>query len=426
MRNWDLESLHKHIHGFDSLSSQQQKTLLEKMNLSFPCAIFKSQIEKRRNALLNMAKSREMLRDASQCFPHFIKINKIKRTIDALRGFAVVFTAGGEGERLRLSLLKQGISPSILKDFTKATYPVPGFPDNSGTLQINLTMISHLCSESGIDIPVIVTTGPENSVTARVIPEILKANNNFGLRNIITVQQDERIHFTNDEKAAFIITDDGSPQPVTQPDETGGPLMKLKQTSESSGVSPLEWLEKLGCRKIIVVQATALYHQSLLPAMASALEGHDCLGVGILRKEFPEKDPFGTFVTLTRNDHDSTIILEQEVRNEETRQIKDNSGEYYLPFNTGFYAFDSELLKKSDLPDYATPPKEILPELPRSPKIGYAATDIFPLAGNPVILTVEPNMYRVLKTVEDLSLLSKAGREFGLDKLWSKVPDNQG
>ena len=78
MRNWDLESLHKHIHGFDSLSSQQQKTLLEKLNLNFPCAIFKSQIEKRRNALLNMAKSREMLRDASQCFPHFIKINKIK------------------------------------------------------------------------------------------------------------------------------------------------------------------------------------------------------------------------------------------------------------------------------------------------------------------------------------------------------------
>ena len=112
-------------------------------------------------------------------------------------------------------------------------------------------------------------------------------------------------------------------------------------------------------------------------------------------------------MTLTRNDHDSTIILEQEVRNEETRQIKDNSGEYYLPFNTGFYAFDSELLKKSDLPDYATPPKEILPELPRSPKIGYAATDIFPLAGNPVILTVEPNMYRVLKTVEDLSLYLK-------------------
>jgi hypothetical protein len=112
-------------------------------------------------------------------------------------------------------------------------------------------MISHLCSESGIDIPVIVTTGPENSVTARVIPEILKANNNFGLRNIITVQQDERIHFTNDEKAAFIITDEGSPQPVTQPDETGGPLMKLKQTSVIFRRIPLEWLENLAAGKLL-------------------------------------------------------------------------------------------------------------------------------------------------------------------------------
>jgi len=66
------------------------------------------------------------------------------------------------------------------------------------------------------------------------------------------------------------------------------------------------------------------------------------------------------------------------------------------------------------LPDYATPPKEILPEIERSPKIGYAATDLLPLALNPVILTVSPDTYAVIKTADDLETLSEAAHRFGL------------
>ncbi|NLG17998.1 MAG: hypothetical protein GX556_11765 [Fibrobacter sp.] len=417
MRLWDLANLSNSIHSFESLTGPQQKIIIDSMNRNFSPDIFKSQLEKKHRAIENMSSSRGLLSNMTQKFPSFIKSSSIKATPASLKGYALVFTAGGEGERLRLSLIKQGIPPLKLVNFTKATYPVPGFPKESGPLQINLTMVANLCRESKIDIPVIVTTGPENSTTARVIPEILRENNNFGLRHLITVAQEKRIHFTSDEKAAYVINDKGMPQIITQPDETGGPLMKLKQSQGQKEGSALDWLESLGCRKIIVVQATALYHQNLLPVMAEALNRHDCLGVGIMRKEFPEKDPFGTFVTIVKDTKESTVILEQDVRNEKTRQLKDSSGEYHLPLNTGFYAFDSALLKKSDLPDYATPPKEVLPDLPRSPKIGYAATDIFPMAANPLILTIEPDMFGVLKTVDDLKRLSKIGKDFGLDRI---------
>ncbi|MDO5576515.1 MAG: hypothetical protein Q4F84_05500, partial [Fibrobacter sp.] len=308
---------------------------------------------------------------------------------------------------------------SKLVDFTKATFPLPDFFENFGTLQVNLAMISDFCKSSGYDIPVVITTGPKDSVTERVIPGIIRKFNNFGLKHIRVISQDERLHFTNDGTIAFTI-ENGKPVPVTQPDETGGPLMKLKQPSGENNESILDWFETLGCDKTIIVQATALYHQDLLPKIAEALGGHDCLGTGILRNDFPPKDPFGTFVTLKKGSCVSTQILEQDIRNETTRTIKDSSGKFFLPFNTGFYAFRNQLLKNNTLPDYATPPKEILPELPRSPKVGYAATDILPLANDPVILAVDESHFKVLKAAPDLEALSEFGKAFKLDSFCKK------
>lgn len=192
--------------------------------------------------------------------------------------------------------------------------------------------------------------------------------------------------------------------------------MKLKQKDENNE-SVFDWLTKLGCSRSIVVQATALYDMRLLPLMAEALKGHDCLGVGILRNSFPSNDPYGTFVTLSNSSKSTTMILEQDVRNDSTRELKDPTGKYYLPFNTGFYAFENSLLINNDLPHFATPPKEVLPGMNRSSKIGYAATDIIPIAGNPVILAIEPEMFGVLKTADDLQILSDIGKRYGLDKL---------
>jgi hypothetical protein len=52
--------------------------------------------------------------------------------------------------------------------------------------------------------------------------------------------------------------------------------------------------------------------------------------------------------------------------------------------------------------------------MPRSPKIGYAATDLLPLASNPAVLTVSPDSYAVIKNADDMKAVSAAAIRFGL------------
>ena len=416
MNNWTIDALKNVFYNWNSLDAAQAASLLEFMNARFPPPVFQEHLDKRRNAIKNALNSKRLLEGAAQCFPKVLSHQGLNRSFDSMRGFAVVFTAGGEGERLRLSLLNKGVSADNLRDFTKATYPLKDFFKGFGALQINLAMIRWICAGSGLDIPVIVTTGPQGSLTHRVIPKILKEHNNFGLANLRIVAQDERLHFTSEEQAAFQIID-GRPLPVTQPDETGGPLMKLKQKPNANEPSTLEWLASLGCSKLLIVQGTAIYEPAMLSLMACAAKEHDCVGVGIPRSSFDSKDPFGTFVTIQKDGREATCIIEQDIRNDATRSITDESSGAFLPFNTGFYALDRKLLEQRNLPDYATPPKEVLPDLPRSPKIGYAATDILPLAKRPLILTVKPDMYAVIKTAEDLETMSETAVRFGLREI---------
>ena len=100
--------------------------------------------------------------------------------------------------------------------------------------------------------------------------------------------------------------------------------------------------------------------------------------------------------------------------NHETLSLRDPETGNYLPLNTGFYVFSRSLLASCDLPDYATPPKEILPDMERAPKIGYAATDILSLAHNPAILTVSESSFGVIKNADDLDRLAAHGKKFGL------------
>lgn len=416
MKIWTTETLKKNFHNSESLDTAQTDSLIEYMNLNFQPLTFQEHLDKRNRAIENAKSAKHLLEGAVQSFPKVLSYRTLNAAFDSLKGFAVVFTAGGEGERLRLSLLNKGVSAENLRNFTKATYPLKNFFKDFGALQINLAMISWICSKAKVDIPVIVTTGPQGSLTHKVIPEVLKEHKNFGLKNLRVIGQDERLHFTLDSQAAFQIIE-GRPLPVTHPDETGGPLMKLKQKPDTNTQSALEWLASLGCAKILAVQGTAIYEPSMLSLMAAAAKEHDCVGVGIPRSAFEPKDPFGTFVTIEKNGGSATCIIEQDIRNDATRSVKDENSGAFLPFNTGFYAIDCKLLEEHDLPDYATPPKEILPDLPRSPKIGYAATDILPLAKRPLILTVEPGMYAVIKTAEDLETLSETAVRFGLREI---------
>jgi hypothetical protein len=374
------------------------------MNSRFPPNVFSDQLNKRRSAIENAESSKKLLDGAKQSFPDVLDGQSFTNgSFGDLAGCAIVFTAGGDGERLRLSLIERGAPEESLRDFTKATCPLKGFPNGFGALQINLSMVSSICREYGIDIPVIVTTGPSGSVTDRVIPEIIDKHNNFGLPNVQIIPQGERLHFTQDEKIAVRLTE-GNLLPIVQPDETGGPLMMLR-----------ERLSSIRSEKLLIIQATAVYDPSMIKCIASAARGRDCAGVGIPRSRFDSNDPFGTFVAVEKEGGRRTVcIVEQGIRNDETRSITDPKTGAYLPFNTGLYAVDSKLLRDNELPDYATPPKEVLPGIHRSPKIGYAATDLLPLASNPVILTVSPDTYAVIKTADDLETLSEAADRFGL------------
>jgi hypothetical protein len=412
MEKWTTKSAEKSVHAFNQLTPELKHMFIEYCNTHFPPCIFNRNLECRKQALANVKKAKDALDGITQKFPPLVNFSGIAAIPENIRNTAVILTAGGEGERLRKSLMEKGASAEQLKNFTKATFPLPDFIDGFGALQANLCLLAHLSKRNGFDIPVVVTTGPEGSATADIIPEILEKHDMFGLKNVKIIKQEERIHFTADDKMAYKITDNRA-YPVTHPDETGGPLMSLKREKES-GKSVLSWIENLGCSGMLVLQGTGLYVPSVLFSMASALESYDCIGTGILRESFDQNDQFGTYVSIVNKTSEKVMIIEQGIRNSTTMAIKDQTGQYFLPYNTGLYAFKNEILKNSDLPDYATPPKEVLPGLPRSPKIGYAATDIFSLSEKTAVLNVPADFFAVIKNASDLKALSDLGKRTGI------------
>jgi hypothetical protein len=94
--------------------------------------------------------------------------------------------------------------------------------------------------------------------------------------------------------------------------------------------------------------------------------------------------------------------------------LRDQSGKWHVPYNSGLYVFDLELLLKNDLPDYATPPKEIMSTLPKSPKIGYAITDIMAMAHNPAVLAIAQDSYENIKSVDDAARLLDLAKRCGV------------
>jgi len=405
MYRWSDQFAEEHIHDFTHLKSVQQQYLLPLLDAKFPVTVYEQHRACQLAAIKNTENAKNILAGSIQQFPHLISQEDLRSDALDLSGYGFVLTAGGEGERLRTSLLLRGASPDELADFTKATYALPGISGSRGSLQINLELIAHLSKTAQVQVPVIVTTGPVGSTTHRVIPNIIARNNAFGLTQARTLAQDERLHLTTGGKIVFTI-DNGMPKPVVNPDETGGPFMKLAAPGFYQKSSAIEWFRSFGCTKIIALQATALYDPSIIHAMVVAGRQCDCLGVGVLRKEFDEKDPFGSFVSVNKAGVKSLVIIEQAIRNEATMLLTDESGTYHVPYNTGLYVFDLALLEGAGLPDYATPPKEIVPSLPKSPKIGYAATDLVSVARNAAVLAIAPGSCENIKSADDLPKLS--------------------
>ena len=58
----------------------------------------------------NSELARNVLDGATQLYPTVVDASAAKGNASDLEGYAIVLTAGGEGERLRLSLLERGVS----------------------------------------------------------------------------------------------------------------------------------------------------------------------------------------------------------------------------------------------------------------------------------------------------------------------------
>ncbi len=409
--HWSEEELDIAVHEYSNCDDSTKKMIAAAISPLFSFDEYKDQLNKKESALENTEMGKSILSSASQLFPDTVASEFVEVNRDDLRNYGIVITAGGEGERLKVTLQEQGFTEEELVDFTKATWPLPEFTGGFGALQINLALIASLSKEIGHDIPVIVTTGPEETTTARVIPEIIKKANNFGLKKIKVIAQNERLHLTNENKIAWKI-EDNCAKIATNPDETGGPLMKLLEVDQS-GKSPINWIESNGANRIMVLQGTAVYNPLLVEQIASAGIKYDGMGIGISREEFPESDPYGTFVLLEENSQKQLRIIEKNVRNSTSENLQDSDGRY-LPFNTGFYTFTTELICKNPLPDYAVPQKDLFPGYEKADKVGYAATDVIVPAQKSGVLTIPTDDFAVIKTSDDLPLLTIAAKKFNL------------
>lgn len=377
-----------------------------------------------------------LLADATQSYPP-VREEPIPDFEPAhLENVAIVFTAGGDGERLRESLLKSGAaSREALGDFTKATWHLQGL--KCGTLELDLRVLAASIKRHSLkNIVVIVTTGPPGSVTHRVIPELLAQQDNFGLGDsLMVVSQGERLHFSNDGKIVWR-RDPGGLKVMTQPDESGGPLMAMNSPPlGQSGDSVLSRMRSRGIEALMLLQGTSVYRTGVVEKIASALatartRGVQLIGSGQLRP-FMEgkdwsKDKGGTYVEVRPGfrGEKEVHILESFERTEASLKVTDEKSAYFAPNNTGYYGFDLKLLDGLALPDYATDPKGfdgLEGEVEKAVKVGYAATHVLPLASTYELICLEDTDCVALKDEKNLvtigETLLKDPSAFGLGEL---------
>jgi hypothetical protein len=122
--SWNIDTLTDVVYNRELLRDSAGGVVdgfVEYMNERFPPAVFSGQLDKRRRAIENAEASKRLLDGAAQSFPDVIDTGiGAKESLANLAGGWIVFTAGGEGERLRLSLIDRGEPAESLVDFTKA------------------------------------------------------------------------------------------------------------------------------------------------------------------------------------------------------------------------------------------------------------------------------------------------------------------
>ncbi|MDX9970308.1 MAG: hypothetical protein RBS56_00165 [Candidatus Gracilibacteria bacterium] len=416
MTLWTKDLLLKNTESAENLSENEIAHVVDFLNENHPFDDFLREKSERKIALKNMEETKNLLENATQKYPKVYDFSEIVFDEKSLSKVAFFFTAGGEGQRLAQSLEKSGMENLHLENFTKATIHIKDFPENFGTLMINLSIIKSLSDTHGVDFPVIISLGPKGSTTQKVIPEEIKAFNNFGLKNLHYISQGERLHLSEEEKISLEIKD-GEIKIAKNPDESGGPLVAFYNDKKL-----INDLKEKGVSKILIVQGTGIFNPDILKNISSVKGNHDCYILGLPRHKFEKTDQLGTIEIIEKDGKDTLRILEAHSINDTTRQIQDPTHTAYLPANSGMYIFDLAFFSNSlPISFYATAPKEISFSKKLSPKIGYSATDFTTFAKNPAVILISDKDFAVLKNVENMEDLSTLGKKFGLITLCEKV-----
>ncbi|HMD67783.1 MAG TPA: hypothetical protein VKF42_02825, partial [Chitinivibrionales bacterium] len=101
---WTSAEARRCVANYDALSAPQKSSLLDILNKQFPPPIYREHRSRQEAALRNAESCKTMLDGAEQTFPALIMQSEVRGAPADLAGYAVVLTAGGDGERLRAGL----------------------------------------------------------------------------------------------------------------------------------------------------------------------------------------------------------------------------------------------------------------------------------------------------------------------------------
>ena len=164
---------------------------------------------------------------------------------------ALVVIAGGDGGRL---LTNMGFTPEEKDGLSKPTIPVTAVTRKPPLQRIVETM-ARIRQDKDSEIPIVIVVGPKSGPPIR---NFLKENGNFGIDNIIVVEQGRYPvlkSFEEDQPAKILLSSDK--EVVYNPDGTGGIVDILGAPVSVKGqefASSAEYLRSVGRDKVVFWQ----------------------------------------------------------------------------------------------------------------------------------------------------------------------------
>jgi len=232
-------------------------------------------------------------------------------------------------------------------EFDKLTKPTAPLVGDKSPLQINLETIAAINEQYGVQIPVILLV---SEATRGSVEELLEKNNNFGLRNIVFVNQDTNPVVCSQEDRFLVVNN----ELVRAPNGTGGAVEALAEEVTLPGgrglnASAVDWLEEQGCVNTTIVSGDAITPKECILGLIGADKEADGVALG---RDFPKdktdegvhRYKWGTFIEITdkvtgrkrveiveygeRGNHKGLAEAVENVEADEDRHVSANVGLY--------------------------------------------------------------------------------------------------